>query len=451
MAMVDSPSLGTLPDLTNHPHDLHFPAIPNEPSPEELAFETFCADRIICEIESHRSHTSTWMTIRFESLRTHIEMRLHPELRDLPFVICDSVNQGVIIEVSPKCYGIAPGMSLFAALTVLPGLRPVVADWERYLGFRARVEEVLGDYDRAFSFSGLAGVTLELTDFCNETGGDGQAVAREIRMRIGERVDCPLKIGIGGSRIASRIAAGEDAEISVAPTDRRGFLEFVGSAPIEVVPGMSVKRIEKLKGFGIRYVGQIIENRGLISFSFSRRAVYSVFSAALGVDRVSNVRPVEMMFLPAADFGELAGRLKEVCEKLARRLAQSDCVPAFMKVRLRDVDGNVATKCAALRCSSMEFCDLYAVAYGLLKDEDGHGAITSVKVTVSERPFASHSTQQTLGKWTVGQLHEKQRIVKDKKVVLEDFWAMRQRLPAPKKKFRPKRNVHDRLIQRTLI
>jgi hypothetical protein len=387
-------------------------------------------------------------------------MHLRPELRQLPFVICDSVTQGIISYVSEIAarHNISPGMKLFVALSVLPGIVPIVADQSRYLSFRMTFESILSKYDREVSFSGLTSASLNVTSFCDENSADPVDIAREVMAES----EFPLRIGIGGSRIASKLAATREDGISIVPPAKFEFLRFIGSLPITAIPGLSAGKIEKLQKLGIGLVGQIIQNRGLVSFRFSQPFVFWLFSAALGIDHFFTVRPIsfKLDFPPTADFVEISGRLRVLCQKIAVRVEQSGVPVKFMKMSFVGEDGKLLTKWTTFPYSSMDFYDIYAAVDSIVKDkfEMSHCGLTHVKVSVSERPFSQHRTQQTLGKW-VGQIAEQPKIIKVKKTVLEDFFATTsasqeiRSLPAPKKKFRPRRPLSTRshLTQRTLI
>jgi nucleotidyltransferase/DNA polymerase involved in DNA repair len=271
-----------------------------------------------------------------------------------------------------------------------------------------------------------------------------------------------LKIGIAGSRIASKLAAARDDAISIAPSAKFEFMKFIGSLPITAIPGLSARKIEKLQHLGIGQVGQILENRGLISFRFSKPFMFWLFSAALGIDHFFTVRPISVeVDLPVStNFAEISGRLRILCQKLALRIEQSNIPAKFMKVSFVAAEGKSVTKCTTFQYSSMEFCDIYAAADSLIKNilEMSHCGLAHVKVSVSDREFIQRRTQQTLGKW-VEKVTEHPKPIKLKKTVLEDFFATTSgsqeipSLPHPKKKFRPKRPLSARshLTQRTLI
>jgi nucleotidyltransferase/DNA polymerase involved in DNA repair len=463
MAMIEDVHFGPLSDFMDPISHFHFREPCNPPSPEELAFETLSADQIICNIDARRSYTLTWMTLNLESVCVHIEMHLHPELGDLPFVICDRMNQGIISDASTtaKSNGILPGMTLLAALTLAPDLIPIVADPAKYGTFRLSFEAIVSAFDPNFCFSGLRHLTLNLTSFCNENSSDLFAIAQEIRARFLQCLAFPLKIGIANSCTASKIAAALEDAISIAPPAKLPFLAFLGSAPIEAVPGLSPSKLDRLHALGITSIGQVIENRALISFHFRKSFVYLLFSAALGIDNFIPIRPIETTFPATSDFTEISGRLRVMCEKLSRRISRSGRSAKYLKVSFIPADGKMVTKSMQFQYSSMEFCDLYTAAYTILQGEESLSILTGAKIAVSERPFVKHTTQPTLGKWAVGGVAGQPKSVKGKKTALEDFWAMKadsQELPRirpPKKKFRPRSTPsapdRDHLTQRTLI
>jgi nucleotidyltransferase/DNA polymerase involved in DNA repair len=447
MAMVDDPAISALADLMDPASD-GLPDHSGFPRPDELEFETFAADYIICQLEMRRTYPSTWLTLNLQSLPASIERYLHPDLAGFPLIVCDPAQRGVVFSAADVCgRALVPGMALLAALSLVPDAVAVVADFAKYSEFRSAFEVILSAYDPAFTFSGLSSVSLEVSACCDERGLGPWEIAREIRAAFAQVLEFPLKIGIGGSRIASQFAAACDGDISVAPSARFAFLRFVGSAPIAAIPGLSPTKRVRLRGLGIETVGQIIENRALISFHFQEAFAFWLFSAALGIDHYFAPRALSLeKQIPAtAAFAELSGHLRRFCEKLSVKVGQSGVPVRFLKIGFGA--GERKARYTALPYSSMEFCDIYAAAGALLKGE--HEAdrrpISRLKIAVSERPFSREPKQLSLGKW-LGAPAERPRTPAPKRGVLEDFFAAASGSqevvrPRPAPKFRPKRSA----------
>jgi hypothetical protein len=70
------------------------------PSPDDLEFETCRADSFISTFLQPRSFNATWIFLDMKSVAMAIGERARPELRGTLVVLCDSVNQGAILDVS---------------------------------------------------------------------------------------------------------------------------------------------------------------------------------------------------------------------------------------------------------------------------------------------------------------------------------------------------------------
>jgi hypothetical protein len=88
---------------------------------------------------------------------------------------------------------------------------------------------------------------------------------------------------------------------------------------------------------------------------------------------------------------EISGRLRILCEKLARRISWSGGSAKYMKVSFQTADGKICTK-----------------------REESDSPLMSAKSAVSERPFMKHTAEQTLRKWTVSGVPEQPPPAKQK-------------------------------------
>lgn len=193
-----------------------------------------------------------------------VELRDRPELRHLPVAVCGdpTSRHGIILAKNEpaKSFGVQTAETIWQAKRKCPGLLLLPPHHREYRRVSKLVNALYQEYtDRVEPF-GVDESWLDVTGALHLFGGDGRALADELRRRVREEFGLTISVGVSFNKVfaklgsdykkpdATTVIAREDMERMVWPLPV-GALLFVGRATQRALEPYGVRTIGDLAAF----------------------------------------------------------------------------------------------------------------------------------------------------------------------------------------------------------
>ncbi len=189
-----------------------------------------------------------------------LEELRHPELKKRPLTLSEWGARAVIqgVNAVARAEGLREGMPLSQARRLCRRLTALPPDLRFYREQHRKVITELGRFSPLVegTFPGRYFVDLSGT---RRLWGPGTDAACRVERHLAERRALVARVGLGGSKLVSQVAA------SCIPPGDLGFVfpggeqSFLAPLPVTALPGVGLKTSSKLSDFNIQQVGQLAD------------------------------------------------------------------------------------------------------------------------------------------------------------------------------------------------
>ncbi|MBL1378770.1 DNA polymerase IV [Zobellella iuensis] len=188
-----------------------------------------------------------------------VEMRAHPEWRDIPLAIGGSASRrGVIATCNypARAFGVRSAMASHQALKRCPGLLLIPGNMAEYKAVSRQIREIFGRYTDLVEPLSLDEAYLDVSD-SPWFGGSATLIARDIRRAIRDELQLTASAGVAPNKFLAKIASEENKPdgLFVLPPER--VEAFIHHLPLARIPGVGRKTAEKLAALGLEYCSQL--------------------------------------------------------------------------------------------------------------------------------------------------------------------------------------------------
>ncbi len=185
-----------------------------------------------------------------------VEQRDDPRLRGRPVI----VGGGVVLAASyeAKARGVRTAMGGRQARRLCPDAVVVRPRMAAYSEASKAVYRVFEDTTPLVEGLSIDEAFLDVRGF-ERTAGTPVEIARRLRRRVLEEVGLAITVGVARTKFLAKVASGvaKPDGLLVVPPDRE--LAFLHPLPVERLWGVGPVTGEKLRGRGIRTVGEVAE------------------------------------------------------------------------------------------------------------------------------------------------------------------------------------------------
>jgi len=298
-----------------------------------------------------------------------VEQARCPELRGLPVVVGGlPTDRNLVMSCSyeSRPFGVRPGMLLAEAARRCPQAIFRRGDSKAANALRLRMAELLLEFTPLVEIASIDDFFLDVTGM-ERIHDNTLELAATIRTEVFARLHLPLTVGISTSKLMARLAGKLGKPGGIAEI-RPGYEStFLGSMPVEHLPGVGHSIGAALERFSIRTVGELrLVPREILFASFGRDGLV-LAERACGIDRDSvratcRMEGDELVLRPPksirrdSTFEPEEGRheiveamLSYVIERAATQLRTFGIGAKTLEVRLRYVDTRPAADLAPAR------------------------------------------------------------------------------------------------------
>ncbi|ATG74791.1 DNA polymerase IV [Zobellella denitrificans] len=188
-----------------------------------------------------------------------VEMRAHPEWRDIPLAIGGSASRrGVIATCNypARAFGVRSAMASHQALKLCPGLLLIPGNMAEYKAVSRQIREIFHRYTPLVEPLSLDEAYLDVTD-SPWFGGSATLIARDIRRAIREELQLTASAGVAPNKFLAKIASEENKPDGLFVLSPERVQDFVHRLPLAKIPGVGRKTAEKLSALGLESCGQL--------------------------------------------------------------------------------------------------------------------------------------------------------------------------------------------------
>ncbi|OIN13799.1 DNA polymerase IV [Oceanisphaera psychrotolerans] len=190
-----------------------------------------------------------------------VEMRAHPEWRDIPLAIGGSASRrGVIATCNypARAYGIRSAMASHQALQRCPQLLLVPGNMAEYKAVSRQIREIFHRYTDLVEPLSLDEAYLDVTN-SSLFGGSATRIAEDIRRTIEFELQLTASAGVAPNKLLAKIASEQNKPNGLFVLPPAAVADFVRDLPLSCIPGVGRKTTEKLKALGLEHCGQLRE------------------------------------------------------------------------------------------------------------------------------------------------------------------------------------------------
>ena len=189
-----------------------------------------------------------------------IEMLHHPKLRGHPMAVGGSVEMrhGIILarNYEARAYEIKVGQALWEARQKCPELIIVPPDYDKYLRYSRLFRGILAEYSPQVEPFGLDESWVDVTGVAMH-GGDGAAIADEIRERVKFELGVTVSVGVSYNKIFAKLGSDLKKPDAVTVITEENFRDTVWPLPSGDLLGVGRKMRSKLANMGILTIGEL--------------------------------------------------------------------------------------------------------------------------------------------------------------------------------------------------
>ncbi|MCG8922503.1 DNA polymerase IV [Lentzea sp. CC55] len=301
-----------------------------------------------------------------------VEQRDDPGLRGRPVI----VGGGVVLAASyeAKAFGVRTAMGGARARRLCPHAIVVPPRMPAYSAASKAVFEVFRDTTPLVEGLSIDEAFLDVGGL-RRIAGPPEVIAARLRAAVLERVGLPITVGVARTKFLAKVASGvaKPDGLLVVPADHE--LDFLHPLPVERLWGVGEVTAAKLRGLGIRTVGEVA--------GFDEKALVSLLGRAAGrhlhaLAHNRDPRPVQAGRRRRSIGAQRAlGRrertredldavLASLVDGIARRLRTARRACRTVVLRLRFGDFGRATRSHTVRYPTTETEVLLAAARQLL-------------------------------------------------------------------------------------
>ncbi|MCA0296881.1 MAG: DNA polymerase IV [Actinobacteria bacterium] len=314
------------------------------------------------------------MCVDMDAFYASVELRRHPEWRDVPMWV-GGATRGVVLSANypARAYGVRGGMSSTRARRLCPHAVCAPPDFDAYGEVSAGIVAILETFTARVESASIDEAFLDLTGAERSTGTAAR-VGERIRALVHDEQGIACSVGIGPNKLVAKMASNSakpDGLLEVAPAEVVGFLH---PQPVENLHGVGESTAAKLRPLGVVTVADLAAlPRARLQREFGLRAGSLLHDLAWGIDSSRVVaRPGERGVGNQETFGRdvsdplrVQAEMLRMVVKVTSRMRAASVLGRTVTLHLRFADFSTTSRSLTLAAPTDLTEDVYAAAQRL--------------------------------------------------------------------------------------
>jgi DNA polymerase-4 len=327
----------------------------------------------------HRElHQLTLAHIDCDAFYAAVEKRDNPELADKP-VIIGGGKRGV---VSTACYiarihGVRSAMPMFKALEACPQAVVIRPDMEKYSRVGRDVRSLMQELTPLVQPLSIDEAFLELAGTERLHRDRAARILAKFARRVEQEIGITVSVGLSYCKFLAKVASDLKKPRGFSVVGRQEAVSFLATRPVTTIWGVGKAFAATLEGDGIRLIGQLqtMEEGDLIR----RYGVMGqrLFRLSRGIDdrmlhpneAAKGVSSETTFFEDISRYDDLVPILRDLSEKVSRRLKQSDIAGQTVVLKLKTADFKSRTRNRRLEDPTQLADRIFRTGLWLLENE----------------------------------------------------------------------------------
>jgi DNA polymerase-4 len=307
-----------------------------------------------------------------------VEKRDNPALADKP-VIIGGGTRGV---VSTACYvarihGVRSAMPMFKALELCPHAVVVRPDMAKYAEVGHQIRTMMLDLTPLVEPVSIDEAFLDLSGTEKLHGAPPAFVLARFAKRVEAEIGVSVSVGLSYAKFLAKLASDAEKPRGFSIIGRKEVMARLAPLAVGALPGIGKVSAERFSAMGYRTIADIQRvEQSFLARQFGEDG-FRLWRLAHGIDdrRVEPERDAKSVSAETtfatdiADEDTLLPVLMELCEKVGRRLRQSEVAGRTVVLKLKTKDFKSRTRNQTLPEPTRRAAKLYEIGRELLLRE----------------------------------------------------------------------------------
>ena len=190
-----------------------------------------------------------------------VELLRYPALRDVPVAVCGDPESrhGIVLakNEAAKQLGVKTAETIWQARQKAPHLITLPPHHGLYREYSRKVNAIYGQYTDLVEPFGIDESWLDITNSMHLFGGDGKAIADQLRERLREELGLTISVGVSFNKIFAKLGRDYRKPDATTVIDRGNWQAIVWPLPVGDLLGVGRSTQKLLRQYGVETIGQL--------------------------------------------------------------------------------------------------------------------------------------------------------------------------------------------------
>lgn len=190
-----------------------------------------------------------------------VELLRYPALRDVPVAVCGDPESrhGIVLakNEAAKQLGVKTAETIWQARQKAPHLITLPPHHGLYREYSRKVNAIYGQYTDLVEPFGIDESWLDITNSMHLFGGDGKAIADQLRERLREELGLTISVGVSFNKIFAKLGSDYKKPDATTVIDRGNWQAIVWPLPVGDLLGVGRSTQKLLRQYGVEAIGQL--------------------------------------------------------------------------------------------------------------------------------------------------------------------------------------------------
>ena len=190
-----------------------------------------------------------------------VELLRYPALRDVPVAVCGDPESrhGIVLakNEAAKQLGVKTAETIWQARQKAPHLITLPPHHGLYREYSRKVNAIYGQYTDLVEPFGIDESWLDITNSMHLFGGDGKAIADQLRERLREELGLTISVGVSFNKIFAKLGSDYKKPDATTVIDRGNWQAIVWPLPVGDLLGAGRSTQKLLRQYGVETIGQL--------------------------------------------------------------------------------------------------------------------------------------------------------------------------------------------------
>ena len=285
------------------------------------------------------------------SFYASVELLDHPELKDRPAAVCGDPESrhGIILAKNElaKKYKVQTAETIWQARRKCPDLVLLPAHHWKYREYSKKVNAIYERYTDLVEPFSIDESWLDVTGTLHLFGGDGKALADQIRQTVRQELGLTVSVGVSFNKVFAKMGSDYRKPDATTVITRENFqqllwplpvtdLLFVGRAAARVLNGYGIRTIGDLARFDRESLGQILGKGGYTLHDYATGREHAPVVPARDMPGPKSVGNGLTFPKNLVGWEQLRTALSELADEVAVRLRKYGLKCTTVQITVRD-------------------------------------------------------------------------------------------------------------------